>query len=165
MRHSKSMPDHNMGKQLLSDKWPSMNTDSGISLFSADMTPKGNASRPSSRSMTSENTAYNLEEASRRLEDETKRFDFFFKLKVLDYFLKKNLFFIRSKGIYKQHQQQKQQQQQCLAPLLQQQNPQEFSTCIITFFDEALPYRIKIPSNRPTLKQFKELLPKKGNYR
>lgn len=80
MRHSKSMPDHNMGKQLLSDKWPSMNTDSGISLFSADMTPKGNVSRPNStRSMTSENTAYNLEEASRRLEDETKRFDFFFK--------------------------------------------------------------------------------------
>lgn len=61
--------------------------------------------------------------------------------------------------------QQQQKQQISSAPLFQQSNPQEFSTCIITFCDEALPYRIKIPSNRPTLKQFKELLPKKGNYR
>lgn len=38
MKHSKSMPDHNVSsKKLLSNKWPSMNTDSGISLFSADM--------------------------------------------------------------------------------------------------------------------------------
>lgn len=92
-----------------------------------------------------------------------KGLNFFFS-SYFGFYLKMFLFIFRSKGIYKQHQQQKQ-QQQCLAPLLQQQNPQEFSTCIITFFDEALPYRIKIPSNRPTLKQFKELLPKKGNYR
>lgn len=169
MRHSKSMPEHNMCKKLLSDKWPSMNTDSGISLFSADMimTPKVNvSSRPSSRSITSENanTAYNLVEARRRLEDETKRFDFFC---LIFFFFCKFIFFsvFRSKRYPQPYTQQLQQQPYSAPPLMPQQHPQEFSTCIITFCDEVLPYRIKIPSNRPTLKQFKELLPKKGNYR
>lgn len=36
MRHSKSMPDHASSSKRLTHKWASMNTDSGISLFSAD---------------------------------------------------------------------------------------------------------------------------------
>lgn len=84
MRHSKSMPEQ--CKPSLSDKWPSMNTDSGISLFSADMPPKSNVSRNSSRSMTSENamlnTAYNLVEAKRRLEDDSKRFVVSLKINI-----------------------------------------------------------------------------------
>lgn len=36
MKHSKSMPDHSSSARKLTNKWPSMNTDSGISLFSAD---------------------------------------------------------------------------------------------------------------------------------
>uniref|UniRef100_A0A0K8W947 Axin n=1 Tax=Bactrocera latifrons TaxID=174628 RepID=A0A0K8W947_BACLA len=36
MKHSKSMPDHSSSSRKLTNKWPSVNTDSGISLFSAD---------------------------------------------------------------------------------------------------------------------------------
>lgn len=46
--------------------------------------------------------------------------------------------------------------------------PQEFTTVVYSFCDEEVPYRIKIPTtgrNPPTLKQFKDYLPKKGNYR
>lgn len=38
MRHSKSMPDHASSSKRLTHKWSSMNTDSGISLFSNDTT-------------------------------------------------------------------------------------------------------------------------------
>lgn len=42
----------------------------------------------------------------------------------------------------------------------------EFTVVVYSFCDEEVPYRIKIPgSNPPTLRQFKEYLPKKGNYR
>lgn len=42
----------------------------------------------------------------------------------------------------------------------------DFTTVVYSFCDEEVPYRIKIPgSNPPTLKQFKDYLPKKGNYR
>lgn len=44
----------------------------------------------------------------------------------------------------------------------------ECTTVVYSFCDEELPYRIKIPTGRnnpPTLKQFKDYLPKKGNYR
>lgn len=48
MKHSKSMPEHSNSstlaysstKKLMKDKWPSMNTDSGISLSSSDMLMK-----------------------------------------------------------------------------------------------------------------------------
>lgn len=36
---------------------------------------------------------------------------------------------------------------------------------MFTFLDEPVPYRTKIPAAPVTLKQFKEFLPKKGNYR
>jgi axin 1 len=39
------------------------------------------------------------------------------------------------------------------------------TTVIITFLDEPVPYRTKIPAAPVTLKHFKEFLPKKGNYR
>lgn len=41
----------------------------------------------------------------------------------------------------------------------------EFTTAVFSFCDDELPYRIKIPGRNVTLKQFKEYLPKKGNYR
>ncbi|XP_026682332.1 axin [Diaphorina citri] len=40
-----------------------------------------------------------------------------------------------------------------------------FTTVVFTFCDEQYPYRTKIPSQSVTLKQFKDYLPKKGNYR
>ncbi|XP_043278871.1 axin isoform X2 [Venturia canescens] len=41
----------------------------------------------------------------------------------------------------------------------------DFTTAVFTFCDEPLAYRTKIPGRNVTLKQFKEYLPKKGNYR
>jgi axin 1 len=44
--------------------------------------------------------------------------------------------------------------------------PEHTTTVVCSFCDEELPYRIKIPGKGPpTLKQFKDFLPKKGNYR
>lgn len=40
-----------------------------------------------------------------------------------------------------------------------------FTTVVFSFCDEQFPYRSKIPGYSITLKQFKEFLPKKGNYR
>jgi axin 1 len=58
-----------------------------------------------------------------------------------------------------------QQQQQQLQQQLQQ-SQQGFTTVVYSFCDEEVPYRIKIPgAHPPTLKQFKDYLPKKGNYR
>ncbi|KAF4529210.1 hypothetical protein B566_EDAN011456 [Ephemera danica] len=38
-------------------------------------------------------------------------------------------------------------------------------TVMFTFCDEEVPYRTKVTGNQVTLRQFKEILPKKGNYR
>lgn len=43
--------------------------------------------------------------------------------------------------------------------------PQEHTFAHYHFIDEKIPYRIKIPSKRITLKLFKEHLPRKGNFR
>ncbi|XP_024084321.1 axin isoform X3 [Cimex lectularius] len=40
-----------------------------------------------------------------------------------------------------------------------------YTTVVFSFCDEQFPYRTKIPGHSITLKQFKEFLPKKGNYR
>lgn len=40
-----------------------------------------------------------------------------------------------------------------------------YTTVVFSFCEEQFPYRIKIPGKQVTLKQFKEFLPKKGNYR
>lgn len=42
---------------------------------------------------------------------------------------------------------------------------EEYTYAVYTFGDEKIPYRTKIPHRRPTLKHFKEYLPKKGNFR
>ncbi|XP_014473212.1 PREDICTED: axin isoform X2 [Dinoponera quadriceps] len=41
----------------------------------------------------------------------------------------------------------------------------DFTIVVFSFCDEQVPYRTKIPGHNVTLKQFKEYLPKKGNYR
>lgn len=43
--------------------------------------------------------------------------------------------------------------------------PQEQTTVVFSFCDEDVPYRTRIPGTSPTLKQFKDFLPKKGNFR
>ncbi|KAL3273078.1 hypothetical protein HHI36_014533 [Cryptolaemus montrouzieri] len=43
--------------------------------------------------------------------------------------------------------------------------PEEYTTVVFSFSDEQFPYRIKIPGTQVTFRQFKEYLPKKGNYR
>lgn len=50
-------------------------------------------------------------------------------------------------------------------PVAADQHHQDSTTVIFTFCDEAVPYRTKIPSRPVTLRQFKEFLPKKGNFR
>jgi len=54
-------------------------------------------------------------------------------------------------------------------PQATQQHPaitEHTTTVVYSFCDEDVPYRIKIPGKSPlTLKQFKDFLPKKGNYR
>ena len=42
---------------------------------------------------------------------------------------------------------------------------EEMTTAVFSFDDEQLPYRSKIPGSQITLRQFKDYLPKKGNYR
>lgn len=63
MRHSKSMPDGGSSKGAI-HKWPSMNTDSGISMYSSDTVP-----RDFSRSRASMSTSSQLDESKRRTED------------------------------------------------------------------------------------------------
>lgn len=41
----------------------------------------------------------------------------------------------------------------------------ECTVVTFTFGDEPVPYRSKIPGRTVTLKQFKDILPKKGNYK
>ncbi|XP_058061545.1 axin isoform X1 [Anopheles bellator] len=203
MRHSKSMPEgyppmgpplvpaslvSASGTRKLNHKWPSVNTDSGISLFSTDTLTKhsssggssssrgelnmGSSSRPLSRNMHADmHTATLLQESSRRLEDETRR--------------SKRYQHPPPSGI----------QNMPLPPLppssmsssgigfgglgfmpptmppppipaKPHQAPNEFTIVVYSFCDEEVPYRIKIPGTQPpTLRQFKDYLPKKGNYR
>ncbi|BFF92245.1 axin [Drosophila madeirensis] len=164
MKHSKSMPDHSSCSRKLTNKWPSMNTDSGISMFSADTVMK--YKDPGSRSGSS--TASKLEEAKRRLEDEPRR-----------------------SRRYAQPQLQLQQshmmqQQQPLASFSSSSSGGSSSTLphqptssappplpakppetivVFMFCEEPVPYRIKIPGTQPTLRQFKDYLPRRGHFR
>ncbi|XP_033214760.1 axin-1 [Belonocnema kinseyi] len=45
------------------------------------------------------------------------------------------------------------------------QDEKDFTTVVFNFCDESLPYRTKIPGRNVTLKQFKEVLHRKGSYR
>lgn len=42
---------------------------------------------------------------------------------------------------------------------------EDFTTVVFSFCEEQFPYRTRIPGKHITLKQFKDYLPKKGNYR
>ncbi|XP_037039635.1 axin isoform X2 [Bradysia coprophila] len=133
MRHSKSMPDHASSSRRLTHKWASMNTDSGISLFSADTTLRSRDSNSRSRSGVDPITISTVEEASRRLlEDESRR--------------------------SRRHSQHPPQPRQMAAL-------SESTIAVYTYLDEELPYRSKLPGLQPTLRLFKEYLPKKGNFR
>ncbi|XP_022211189.1 axin isoform X2 [Drosophila obscura] len=163
MKHSKSMPDHSSCSRKLTNKWPSMNTDSGISMFSADTVMK--YKDPSSRSGSS--TASKLEEAKRRLEDEPRRSRRYAQPQL-------------------QLQQSHMMQQQPLASFSSSSSGGSSSTLphqptssappplpakppetivVFMFCDEPVPYRIKIPGTQPTLRQFKDYLPRKGHFR
>lgn len=50
-------------------------------------------------------------------------------------------------------------------PAAARPDSQEHTTVVFTFCDEQFPYRTKIPNRPVTLRQFKEYLPKKGNFR
>ncbi|XP_030757670.1 axin isoform X2 [Sitophilus oryzae] len=50
-------------------------------------------------------------------------------------------------------------------PITQATTAEELTTVVFSFCDEQFPYRTKIPGSQITLKQFKDYLPKKGNYR
>ncbi|XP_050684360.1 axin-like [Leptidea sinapis] len=43
--------------------------------------------------------------------------------------------------------------------------PEQHTVVVVSFLDEAVPYRFKVPAAPLTLKTFKEYLPRKGNYR
>ncbi|XP_034113313.1 axin isoform X2 [Drosophila albomicans] len=160
MKHSKSMPDPSSCSRKLTNKWPSMNTDSGISMFSADTVLK--YKETSSRSGSS--TASKLEEAKRRLEDEPRRVRRYAQQQL------------------QSHMVQQQQQQQPLAsfgssscsgtlhhqavanpPPLPIKPPE--TVVVFLFCEEPVPYRIKIPGTQPTLRQFKDYLPRRGHFR
>lgn len=50
-------------------------------------------------------------------------------------------------------------------PRLHELSGDSYTTAVCTFSDEKVPYRIRLPGHHITLKQFKEHLPKKGNFR
>uniref|UniRef100_A0A1B0GB47 Uncharacterized protein n=1 Tax=Glossina morsitans morsitans TaxID=37546 RepID=A0A1B0GB47_GLOMM len=147
IKHSKSMPDHSSSSRKLTSKWPSMNTDSGISLADTLMKYKDNSY--SSRSDSS-STASKQEETKRRLE-EIKRSHRYTQSQQPASFSNS------SSGSSSLH--------HSGAPPPLPLRPQETTTVVFSFCDEEYPYRSKIPVTQPTLKQFKDYLPKKGNFR
>lgn len=152
IKHSKSMPDHSSSSRKLTNKWPSVNTDSGISLFSADtlMKYKDTSSRSGS-SVVSKS-----EEAKRRLDDETRRSRRYTQQHIQPS-QQPPSFSSSSSGSSSLHHQPQ--------PPPLPAKPLETTTVVFSFCDEEYPYRTKIPGSQPTLKQFKDYLPKKGNFR
>ncbi|XP_050085786.1 axin isoform X2 [Anopheles aquasalis] len=204
MRHSKSMPDGHtlMGPPLqapavtapsrkLNHKWPSVNTDSGISLFSTDTLTKhsssggssgsrgelsfGSNSRPLSRNMHSDmQTATLLQESSRRLEDETRRSKRYqhplpgsgIQSMPLPPLPAMSMSFSGTSASGGLNFGMPSMMPPPPIPAKPHQAPNEFTIVVYSFCDEEVPYRIKIPGTQPpTLRQFKDYLPKKGNYR
>ncbi|KMZ06757.1 Axn [Drosophila simulans] len=146
MKHSKSMPDHSSCSRKLTNKWPSMNTDSGISMFSADTVTK----------YKDASTASKLEEAKRRLEDEPRRSRRYAQ-PPMQHLSQQPLasFSSSSSGgsISLPHQ----------PPPLPAKPPE--TIVVFSFCEEPVPYRIKIPGTQPTLRQFKDYLPRRGHFR
>lgn len=145
IRHSKSMPDHSSSSRRLTSKWPSMNTDSGISLLSDTLMKYKDSS-----SRTGSSTAFQLEEAKRRLEDETRR---------------SRRYSQHPPPLPMQSMSSSSSGSSSIQPPQLSAKPLEATTVVFSFCDEEFPYRTKIPGNLPTLKQFKDYLPKKGNFR
>ncbi|KAH8356071.1 hypothetical protein KR200_009810 [Drosophila serrata] len=163
MKHSKSMPDHSScSSRKLTNKWPSMNTDSGISMFSADTVTKY---KESSRSGSS--TVSKLEEAKRRLEDEPRRSRRYTQPPMQQGHLAQpsmSSFSSSSSGsISLPHQHQLQLQTNAAPPPLPAKPPE--TIVVFSFCEEPVPYRIKIPGTQPTLRQFKDYLPRRGHFR
>lgn len=169
-------------------KWGSINTDSGISLFSSDtMTRNRDAMSISSSNSSSfatsvprgslmlppETVPFATNKMAQHLEDARR----FVELKFFQTLKTKSIFPIRSK---RYHQQPPLPQKNIIPPPLPAKNlyqpvsttapampvSEQTTTVVYSFCDEDVPYRIKIPGRHPpTLKQFKDYLPKKGNYR
>ncbi|XP_016980224.1 axin isoform X4 [Drosophila rhopaloa] len=154
MKHSKSMPDHSSCSRKLTNKWPSMNTDSGISMFSADTVTK----------YKDASTASKLEEAKRRLEDEPRRsrrnaqppMQHLSQLPLAS-------FSSSSSGGSISLPHQHQLQSTAAPPPLPAKPPE--TIVVFSFCEEPVPYRIKIPGTQPTLRQFKDYLPRRGHFR
>ncbi|XP_064553212.1 axin isoform X2 [Drosophila montana] len=162
MKHSKSMPDPSSCSRKLTNKWPSMNTDSGISMFSADTVMKYKDT--SSRSGSS--TASKLEEAKRRLEDEPRRTRRYAQPQLQSHMVAMqqqqqplSTFSSSSSGSSTMHHHQA---VACPPPL--PIKPPE-TVVVFSFCEEPVPYRIKIPGTQPTLRQFKDFLPRRGHFR
>ncbi|XP_017076341.1 axin isoform X3 [Drosophila eugracilis] len=160
MKHSKSMPDHSSCSRKLTNKWPSMNTDSGISMFSADTATKYKDA--SSRSCSS--TASKLEEAKRRLEDEPRRSRRYAN-PPMQHLSQQPLasFSSSSSGGSISLPHQHQLQSSAAPPPLPAKPPE--TIVVFSFCEEPVPYRIKIPGTQPTLRQFKDYLPRRGHFR
>lgn len=186
MRTSKSMPDTNMRKF---SKWGSINTDSGISLFSADtmtfktrdsMSISGSSSasmtmtKPQRTQMLPPDTipSASHNKMAQQLEDVRRFVGEIFKIFVTIF----DDFKIRSK---RYQQQPPLPQKNVVPPPLPAKNlslpappaaasstNEQTTTVVYSYCDENVPYLIKISSQHPpTLRQFKDLMPKKGNYR
>ncbi|XP_030370496.1 axin isoform X2 [Scaptodrosophila lebanonensis] len=153
MKHSKSMPDHSSCARKLMNKWPSMNTDSGISMFSTDSVMKYKDT--SSRSISS--TTTKLEEAKRRLEDEPRRSRRYTQPPTQPHMVPMQQQQLTTFGNCSNLHHQS-------APPPLPAKPSE-TVVVFLFCEETVPYRIKIPGTQPTLRQFKDYLPRKGNFR
>ncbi|KAH8388623.1 hypothetical protein KR093_011494 [Drosophila rubida] len=157
MKHSKSMPDPSSCSRKLTNKWPSMNTDSGISMFSADTVMK--YKETSSRSGSS--TASKLEEAKRRLEDEPRRVRRYAQQQLQSHMVQQQqplASFGSSSCSGTLHH-----QAAANPPPLPIKPPE--TVVVFLFCEEPVPYRIKIPGTQPTLRQFKDYLPRRGHFR
>ncbi|XP_017076342.1 axin isoform X4 [Drosophila eugracilis] len=154
MKHSKSMPDHSSCSRKLTNKWPSMNTDSGISMFSADTATK----------YKDASTASKLEEAKRRLEDEPRRSRRYAN-PPMQHLSQQPLasFSSSSSGGSISLPHQHQLQSSAAPPPLPAKPPE--TIVVFSFCEEPVPYRIKIPGTQPTLRQFKDYLPRRGHFR
>ncbi|XP_017857907.1 PREDICTED: axin isoform X2 [Drosophila arizonae] len=164
MKHSKSMPDSSSCSRKLTNKWPSMNTDSGISMFSADTVMKYKDS--SSRSGSSSSSK--LEEGKRRLEDEPRRSRRYAQPQLQSHMVAMqqqqplSSFSSSSSGSSTMHHHQPATIATCPPPL--PIKPPE-TVVVFSFCEEPVPYRIKIPGTQPTLRQFKDFLPRRGHFR
>lgn len=97
-----------------------------------------------------------VEEASRRLfEDESRRL-LFYPVEYLGQSIK--FFHFSNPSRSRRHSQHPPQPRQNSAPSCE-------TVIMYMYLDEEFPYRSKLPGLQPTLRQFKEYLPKKGNFR